>query len=628
MKKSTIASLVALAFSPSVFAAETAIQTDDVVVTASRVAQARESVIADVTVIDREKIEQSGQSSIVDLLQQQSGVEVSSNGGLGKSASIRIRGANDNNTIILVDGLRVNSATLGTTSIQHIPLSQVEKIEILRGPSSSLYGSEGIGGTIQIFTRQSSGEPRFNISVGTGSYNTQDLSAGVSGRVSDTSFSLQAGYIRSDGFSAANNKDKSNYFSDDDGYKNKNISAKIAQHFGENHEVGITLFHTDADNQYDSSFFDTTTFTSKFQNFNYHENQQLTAASIYSRNQFTSNWLSTLKIGVGIDDLEFYDPNSTNTASVKSKIKTKQNQYSWQNDIVLPVGKLSLSAEKLEQEVSGTTDYTKKKRDINSLLAGWVANFDKHDVQLNVRTDDNSQFGRNNTWYAGYGYQLSDNWKATIGHGTAFNAPTINQLYFPMDAFGDVGNPNLKPEESRNTEASIRFNNSKRDIKLTAYHNKVTNLIDWQFNNTTFLTSPVNIANATLKGLSLSGSEHFGNLTISANLDVQNARDEATNEFLSRRAQRHGQIGAYYKINKLSIGANVFAESRRDDSGFNDNKTAGYGILNLTAAYALNSEWSVKANVNNILNKDYELAYGYNTAGTNAFVGVTYAPSK
>ncbi|MDI1363127.1 TonB-dependent receptor [Methylotenera sp.] len=628
MKKSTIASLVALAFSPSAFAAETAIQTDDVVVTASRVAQPRESVIADVTVIDREKIEQSGQSTIVDLLQQQSGIEVSSNGGLGKSASIRIRGANDNHTIILVDGLRVNSATLGTTSIQHIPLNQVEKIEILRGPSSSLYGSEGIGGTIQIFTRQSSGEPRFNISVGTGSYNTQDLSAGVSGRVSDTSFSLQAGYIRSDGFSATNKKDKNNYFSDDDGYKNKNISAKIAQHFGEKHEVGITLFHTDADDQYDSSFYDSGTNTLKFQDFNYRENQKLTAASIYSKNQFTSNWLSTLKVGVGIDSLKFYDPNATNTASVESSIKTKQNEYMWQNDITLPVGKLSLSAEKLEQEVSGTTDYSKKKRDINSLLAGWVANFDKHDVQANLRTDNNSQFGHHNTWYAGYGYQLADNWKATIGHGTAFNAPTFNQLYYPLDSSGSVGNPNLKAEESRNTEASIRFNNSDRDVKLTAYHNKVTNLIDWQFNNTTFLFSPVNIANATLKGLSLSDSEHLGNLTISANLDVQSARDEATDEFLSRRAQRHGQVGAYYKINKLSIGANVFAESQRDDSGFNNNKTAGYGILNLTAAYVLNSNWSVKANVNNILNKDYELAYGYNTAGTNAFVGVTYAPSK
>ena len=628
MKKSTIASLVALAFSPSVFAAETAIQTDDVVVTASRVAQLRESVIADVTVIDREKIEQSGQSTIIDLLQQQSGIEVSSNGGLGKSASIRIRGANDNHTIILVDGLRVNSATLGTTSIQHIPLNQVEKIEILRGPSSSLYGSEGIGGTIQIFTRQSSGEPRFNISVGTGSYNTQELSAGVSGRVSDTSFSLQAGYIRSDGFSATNKKDKNNYFSDDDGYKNKNISAKIAQHFGENHEVGITLFHTDADDQYDSSFYDSGTNTLKFQDFNYRENQKLTAASIYSKNQFTSNWLSTLKVGVGIDSLKFYDPNATNTASVESSIKTKQNEYMWQNDITLPVGKLSLSAEKLEQEVSGTTDYSKKKRDINSLLAGWVANFDKHDVQANLRTDNNSQFGHHNTWYAGYGYQLADNWKATIGHGTAFNAPTFNQLYYPLDSSGSVGNPNLKAEESRNTEASIRFNNSDRDVKLTAYHNKVTNLIDWQFNNTTFLFSPVNIANAKLKGLSLSDSEHLGNLTISANLDLQSARDEATDEFLSRRAQRHGQVGAYYKINKLSIGANVFAESQRDDSGFNNNKTAGYGILNLTAAYALNSDWSVKANVNNILNKDYELAYGYNTAGTNAFVGVTYAPSK
>jgi vitamin B12 transporter len=627
MKKTTIASLIGLAFSTQVFAAEK-INLDDVVVTASRIAQQRSSVIADVTIIDRQEIEQSGQTSIVDLLQLQSGVEISSSGGLGKSASIRIRGANDNHTIILVDGLRVNSATLGTTSIQHIPLSQVEKIEILRGPSSSLYGSEGIGGTIQIFTRQSSGEPKINMSVGAGSYNTQDVSAGVSGRISDTSFSLQAGYVRSDGFSATNSKSKSYYFGDDDGYENKNISIKIAQHFGENHEVGITLLHTNAYNEYDSAYFDPITFAAKFQNFNFHEKQKLTAASIYSKNQFTSNWLSTIKVGVGIDDLKLYNPDGTNTSVIETGIKTKQNQYSWQNDINLPVGKLSLSAERLEQEVSGSTDYTVKTRDINSLLAGWVANFDKHDVQLNVRTDKNSQFGRSNTWYAGYGYHLNDHWKATVSHGTAFNAPTINQLYYPQDADGYVGNSKLNPEKSRNTEASIRFNNSDRDIKLTAYNNKVSNLIDWQFNNSSFLTSPVNIANTTLKGFSLSGSEFLGNFTVSANLDVQNARDEATQEFLSRRAQRHGQIGAYYKINKLSIGANVFAQSQTDDSGFNKNKNAGYGVLNLTAAYAFNNDWSLRANLNNLLDKDYELAYGFNTAGTNAFVGLTYAPSK
>ena len=630
-QKTTIAGVIGLLFSSQVYATDTSTsaQTDEVVVTATRTLQPKDRIIGDVTIIDRKEIESAGASSIMDLLQRQSGIEMNNNGGLGKTASIRIRGANDNNTIILIDGVRANSATLGTTSIQHIPLSQIEKIEIFRGAASSLYGSEGIGGVIQIFTRHSIGAPTLNVSVKAGSYNTQDVTAGMSGSIDQTDVSIQAGYTRSDGFSATNKKSIYAFSPDRDGYDNKNLSAKIAQHFGQNHELGATLFHADAINHYDSSFFDSVTYTSKFYNYDYREHQLLTAASIYSKNQFTDWWLSTVKFGKGIDDSNSYAPNSTNTASVITSIKTTQDQYSWQNDFSLPVGSLSLGLEKLNQKISATTAYIVKQRSIESAYASWVASIGANDVQLNLRSDNNSQFGQHTTWLAGYGYRFLEGWKASISHATAFNAPTFNQLYYPLDSDGSVGNPNLRAEESRNTELSIGFKNTQHRFKALAYRNEVTNLITWNANPITWAYSPANISTALLEGFSLSGAEYLGNWVISANADIQSPHDAQTGNLLPYRSQRHGNLSVAYKLNDWSFGANMQAESLRYNGMTASRKTlAGYGTLNLTSTYKVNNDWSVQASINNLLDKNYELTYGYNTAGVNAFLGLNYTPSN
>lgn len=275
---------------------------DDVVVTATRAPQSLDAVLGDVSVITAEQIRQAGQSTLVELLQTQPGVEIVRNGGLGANADIFLRGADKTHTLVLIDGMRINSATYGTTAFANIPLDQIERIEILRGPASHLYGSEAIGGVIQIFTRSGKGAPRPNFSLGVDSYNTQSLSGGVSGEVSDTRFSVQVGQVESDGFSAfsAGNAGYLNQNQDKDGYRNSNLSMKLAQNFGVNHEVGLNVFESNGRNHYDSGTSALSTKTDYFQD------QTLSAIDVYSKNRFSSNWQSFFRLGVGADHLRAY----------------------------------------------------------------------------------------------------------------------------------------------------------------------------------------------------------------------------------------------------------------------------------------------------------------------------------
>ncbi|WP_234406194.1 TonB-dependent receptor [Methylobacillus glycogenes] len=287
------AALASIFSLPSLYAAE--LQVADTVVTASRTEQQLNDVIGDVSVISEEQILKAGQTSLVELLAMQAGIEVSHNGGVGKSSNVYIRGANPVHTVVLLDGMRINSATSGTTSLENIPLNQIERVEILRGPASSLYGADAIGGVIQIFTKSANGKPKINATVGLGTYGTAMGSTGISGRVDNTSFSLQAGLSSTNGVSAIANKRLATYNPDDDGYNNRNLSFKLAQHFNERHEIGISGYLSEGTNYYDGGAL--TPLNNPRNRFNYYSRQRQTLVDVYSKNRFTDNWLSTLRIG-------------------------------------------------------------------------------------------------------------------------------------------------------------------------------------------------------------------------------------------------------------------------------------------------------------------------------------------
>src|SRR5512139_369063 len=217
MNKTFLTSIACMLASLPVHALES-IYSDDVVVTANRVPQSRDSVLADVSVIEREEIERAGQSTLVELLRTQPGVEIESYGGPGALANVHLRGTNSQSVVVLVDGMRIGSATTGTTAFNQISPEQIERIEILRGPASSLYGADAVGGVIQIFTRRGDGKLQVNGYAGVGSYNTRQAGASASGGTDNTRFALNVSVLDSDGISAIQTHD--GYDADDDGYRN------------------------------------------------------------------------------------------------------------------------------------------------------------------------------------------------------------------------------------------------------------------------------------------------------------------------------------------------------------------------------------------------------------------------
>ena len=591
-------------------------QFDPIVVTATRQATRSDELTSDVTVVTREQIDQAGQSTLEQLLSRQPGIQYTANGGPGTNSGVFIRGAASNQSIVLIDGQRISSATTGSAALARIPLDQVERIEILRGPASSLYGADAIGGVIQIFTRQGKGPTRLNASTGYGTYGTTDTSVGVSGGTDVVSYSIQAGYLDTGGFNAVHNKANSYYNPDDDGYRNSNLSANFSGRWATGQEIGVNLLASDGTNRYDGN-----DFSSLGAAKNYNSQQTIGSYSIYSRNRLNQVWTSTVRLGRSTDAAKDY-AGSVRTGT----FRTDADIASWQNDIVLPVGEALLAAEYTKQEVSGSTDYTVTERTIRSLLAGWNADIEKHRLQFNVRRDDNSQFGDETTGSASYGYQFTPEWRAHVSYGTAFRAPTFNELYFPPSAFFAGGNPDLKPEKAKNTEVGANWERGAHRLSAVFYNNDITDLIE--FRPPTY--APVNVSSALLRGATLTYDGRFSEWGLGVVLDFLDPRNEEDGpnkgNRLARRADQ--QMSSYVSrtFGKLDLRAEWQLVGNRYDDPANRNLLGGYGLVNLYADYRLQRDWALFVRANNIFDKYYETIDNYATAGANVFVGVRYAP--
>ena len=623
MKIKHIASLISLGLALPTFAAEN-ISLDDVVVTATRTPQPREALIADVSVIAAEEIKRGGQTTLVELLQQQPGVEIDNSGGTGKVSSIFLRGTNSGHVVVLIDGIRIQSATVGTTTFENLPASQIDRIEILRGPASSLYGQDAIGGVIQIFTKKGIEGFKPYASLGFGSYDTKTGEAGVRGKVNDTSFALNLSASDIGGFSAVNSRDDN--IDDNDAYRNLSVSFNLSQKLAEGHEIGLQFFNSDGTSRYDN-FFNFSNFSSKL------KLQQQTAA-LYAKNQWLDFWKSTLRVGFSKDKLKNYDQSFFPGFS---RFDTEQTQINWQNDFTLPIGSLTLMYDRLEDEVKSSNVFTTNSRTNEGYVASYLANIGAHSLHTSLREDHNSQFGSNLTGGIGYGFSFNEQWRASASYGSAFKAPTFNDLYYPFTDFGFgfsyAGNPNLKPEKSDNIEASLKFQDSDSLASVTIYQNKVRDLIA---SNGLPAGTQINLRKVTIEGLSLSASQQLGNFELNGSADIQSPRDDKTDNLLVRRANRHGKLNLAYTWHDWRWGAEVVASSSRYNDPANDFKLAGYSLINFTGQYKINNDWSILARANNVLDKDYALSsikssYGptdpdYNTPGANLFVSVRWEP--
>jgi vitamin B12 transporter len=576
------------------------------IVTATRMSQSLGKTIADTTVLDEQDIRKSGAPDVPTLLRSLAGVEVVQSGGMGKVSSTFMRGTNSSHVLVLLDGVRINSATTGTTALEHIMLDNIERIEVVRGNVSSLYGSEAIGGVIQLFTKRGRGAPAFNVSAGLGSHGTKRLSAGFSGSADATSFSVNVGKVKTDGVSAINtgiaqtNPDK-------DGYDNTTLEAQVKHTINVDHQLSASWFNTRGDSQYDTVYdviFNPTATTDRN-----NTKAAIEKLSLTSDNQLNAMWHSKLNWSRGTDDSKDYLNGVENY-----RFKTTNNQVVWQNELQLAdTQRVNLAAEHLVQSVSSDTLFTQTRRSVNSLLGGYVGEYGVQQVQLNLRQDRYTDFGTANTGLLGYGLSFSDNWRATGNVSNAFKAPTFNDLFYP-----GYSNPNLRPERAQNKEVGLHYAAAGQSVSAIYFDNRIRDLIA---SDSTF-TTVINVDQARIDGQELSYAGEFGDTHLKANATFQNPRNTATGDTLPKRAKKYAGVSASHDFGMWDAGAELRYSGARQDYGAIN--LPSYQLFNLTARYNIDNHLNLSGRVDNLFNRNYSEAYSYNTLGRTLFVGLNY----
>ena len=578
-----------------------ALTLDSLVVTAARWPQALSELVADVTVIGAEEIARAGAQSLAELLRRVPGVEIVMNGGPASTSGVFLRGANSNQTLVLIDGQRVGSSASGTAALEAIPIDVIDRIEILRGPASNLYGADAIGGVIQVFTRNGGDVFAAHASAGYGTYRTSVASGGVSGAAGAWRYALDVGHRQSDGFNAIANPANFSFNDDRDGYRGDDASGSVSLRLAPEQELSVRFLKSRLDAQFDAEpGFDDRTITT------------VDSLALASRNRLTGWWTSQLE-AAQTDDI-----SDSRTGFGPGRFTTRQRLYVWQNDFLLLRGSLGVALERREERVGGDAAFAINSRDTNAAVGVYRLAEGPHAVQLNLRRDDSTQFGARTTGALAYGYGFAPGWRASAGYGTAFKAPTFNDLYYP-----GFSNPDLKPETARNAEVALRYASEALAAGIVAYRNRVRDLIVFEC-DADFNCAPQNVAAATLQGVTLDMRFRRGATVATASVDLQRPEDDASGLLLPRRARRHAALAVEHPLGPVQVRAELSASSARFDDAANTRRMGGYALINLLVEWPFEARWTAFARLDNLLDKHYELAADYRTAGATLFAGVRW----
>ena len=590
-------------------AAETPSSSPAVVVTATRMAQTTDQSLVPVSVITQEQIERSPAQTLPELLGQLPGVDLSTGGSHGKAANLYLRGTNSSHTLVLIDGVRVGSATLGTTPFEDLPLDQIERIELVRGPRSSLYGSEAIGGVLQIFTKRPQAGVSANAKVGAGSYNTRQVGAGLGVANEQVGARINLSHFTSDGIDTKPGLDN-----DRDGYRNSSASLALDASLNESTRLELSALRTQAMNQYDRS-------TPPFND--YSDKMQQTLAA-----RLNSDLNEQLSLSAGVsqhrDESEVYD-------SFPGQFRTKRYGADLKGDLFINDEQIAtLGVDYQQDKVGGSSAYLKDSRDNKALFGQWQAGLGNWNLLAGLRRDDNEAFGNKNTGNLNLGYQLDPQRRLLVSYGTAFKAPTFNDLYWPATSFA-AGNPNLKPESSKSTELGYEFNGKLGGYALRTYQTEIDDLIDWACTLNcddgmwwTDFWQPSNVNMARIRGIELEGRFEQNDWFSRASISWLDPRNRLTDKILAKRARRTLQLDLGRQLNAWTLSANLLAQSERFSDAANTAKLPGYGVVNLRAQYALAEHWQIEAKLNNLLDKRYATNSDTNSLGRNYLLSLSY----
>jgi len=575
----------------------------EMVVTANRTEQPLADLVADMSIVDRETIERAGPVGVADVLARLPGIEISRNGGPGTTTSVFLRGADTRFTAVYIDGVRIDSQSTGGASWQDIPLEQIERIEVLRGPAAAVYGSDAMGGVVQIFTKKGEGPPKPYVGLGVGNHGTFAAEAGVSGAANGWDYAIGLARAQSHGFNARTTATAN---PDDDGYRRNSVTGRLGYQINREQRVEATMLYSDTNSGYDLSP------TADDRSLN-----KLQTLGLNWQAQWTKEYSTKLQYTQSRDRYE--------TRPSPYLTDTRLQNYLFQNEYRLGIHTFTAALERREDKLeNGDID---RQRFQNALALGWGMHSGKHSAQLNLRHDSDSEFGGKTTGSASYGYEFVPHWRATVAAGTAFRAPTLYQR------FSMYGDPSLTPEEGRNAELGLRWADGHDSFSATVYRNRVRNLINWVGgtgscvgNSGPYGGCYANVGRAVYEGLTLAGGTRVGMVNLRASVDFQDPRDQDSDKLLARRARRHASLSADTTVAGWTLGGEVQASGKRYDDAANTKVLGGYTLLNLSASRQLSRDFSLVARLNNLADKKYELARTYATEGRSVYVGVRWAP--
>ena len=571
-------------------------------ITANRRLQEVDETLAPVSVITRKNIEQIQAQDVIDILRLQTGVNISRSGGAGSQTSVFLRGAESRHALVLLDGVRVASATIGSFDWSSLAIDQIDRIEIVRGARTSLYGSDAIGGIIQVFTRKNAG-PYASITYG--SDNTKRGSAGISKSIGKTRVSLNVSAEDSDGFSSSNVKAGEFTFDpDDDGYQKKSVSAALSHQFTDKTKAGLDVFYSKNKADYDQGTSET----------------DLETIKLYVQSKVSNKWSQQLSLSQSIND-------SVSASSFGvSKFESKRRELNWQNDLKLSKNSdLTLGANYLEDN-GKTADFDDKITN-KAIYASLIQKYDKLNLELSGRYDKHSQAGSDVTGQVAAGYAFTPSTTAYVSYGSAFRAPNINDLYYPGFFGSFAGNPDLEAETSKTFEIGLKSRLSKMHrLEASLFDTRVDNLI----NLTGVDNQAINVGKVTLKGLELSYSGNTDEFDWGFGATIQRLEDAAAGERLIRRPNNKFTANVGLNLSrKTRIGIDAEVSSSRLDNNFAEFpservKLGAYNLLNLSLNHKLSKHTNLGLRVENLTNEDYELAYGFNTPERSAYLTFTY----
>ncbi len=605
-KKYIMMAMATMLMSPSLQATE---QLPELVVTAERIALDEASISADITVIDQAAITQSQAISVAELLRSQAGINVTSTGGAGKATSVFMRGGNSGHTLVLIDGVRVGSATLGSFDWSNLSTADIDHIEIVRGPQSSLYGADAMGGVIQIFTRKGEKGSKISVHSEAGSYGTASGQMSVSGQTeSGNNYALTVDAFRTKGVSAAASGTEL------DPYRKLNVSASVGLLVGDG-KLEFVARNVDGKTGLDGF--------GPADTLNYISNSRQSVGSAKLTYPITDMVESSVQLSRSTDEVIGTDPAG---GFNNSDFRTRIDQLSWINNIDLDSVSMLVGLDMYRSKgYSGSAGLDRSIRQTAGFaVLAWQG--DWIDLNGSVRFDKNSSTSNKTTYKAGLALHPLTGVKVTANYGTGFKAPSLNDLYFPASAFSS-GNPNLKPESSRGWDAGIsyKFDHDalQAGLGLVWFDQSYKDLIVWQGPPPTFFFSPANIGKARTKGLEVSGNLSYGPVYLNANWTYLSAKDSNTGDLLARRAKESGNVTVGTTVAGFNLEVAWHLVGPRFSSAGNVKPMQGYQKTDVRASYAINEQWKLTGRVDNAGDKVYEEISGYSVLGRAWYAGLS-----